>query len=110
MTNNKPIQPIPYWTPNGEVSVSYLGFKDFRDYHFDNGNGFVYYCLITMVNNGTQVITDENDNPITIQLPDSALEVFNSKIEIPSNIMAQWGADDQIIFDYVAQELSITLV
>lgn len=110
MSNNKAIQPISFWTPNGAVSVSYLGFKDFSDYHFDNGNGSVYYCLISMVNNGTQTITDENGLETIVTIPDSAAEVYNGKIEIPSNIMAQWGADDQVIFDYVAQQLNLTLV
>lgn len=110
MTNNKAIQPIPYWTPSGQVDVSFIGFKNFSDYHFDNGNGYVYYCLITMVNNGTQVITDDNGNETTIAIPESAIEVYNGKIEIPSSTMAQWGADDNIIFDYVAQELQLILV
>lgn len=110
MPNNKAIQPILFWTPNGEINVSVIGFKDFSDYHFDNGSGWVYYCLISMESNGFQTIIDENGVETTIPMPESAVEVFNDKIEIPSSVMAQWGADDQIIFDYVAQQLNLTLV
>lgn len=110
MPNNKEIQPISFWTPNGEINVSVIGFKNFSDYHFDNGSGYVYYCLISMESNGFQTIIDDNGYESTMPMPQTAIEVYNDKIHIPSNIMAQWGADDQIIFNYIAQELQLTLV
>ncbi len=36
--------------------------------------------------------------------------VANGWIPLTFPIVSTWGADDQPIFDYVAQELSITLV
>lgn len=110
MSNNKAIQPISFWTPSGVVNVSYLGFKNFSDYHFDNGNGNLYYCLISMVNNGTQTIIDENGDEQIVTIPDSAVEVYNGILEIPSNIMADWGADDTVIFNFAAEQLGLTLV
>lgn len=106
MSNTRPIQPIQVWTPNGLKSATFLGLSDFFDYHFDNGGGMVTYLLIGMESQGTT--TDENGNVVT--LPDVAIEYIKDNLSIPSNIVNQWGASDDIIFNYVANTLNLTLI
>lgn len=90
--NTRQIQPITAWTPEGQKEISVLALSNFSDYHFDNGSGIVEYKLIS------------------VDLELGATEHFIGKIEIPSSIVQQWGADDEPIFQYVAQTLGITLI
>jgi hypothetical protein len=88
--NTRQIEPISTWSPEtGNITLNTLVLKDFHHYFFDGGNGLVSYCL----KNST-----------------ADVEYFNANIEIPSNIMQQWGASDDIIFQYVANALGLILV
>jgi hypothetical protein len=91
--NVRPIQPIPIWTPQGEKSLTYLALANFFDYHFDGGSGKVTYKLIAM----------EGE-------PQAAVDYVINNLEIPSSIIQQWGDDDSIIWDYVANTLGLTLI
>ena len=92
MSNTKQIQPIQIWTPDGEKSINVLALTNFFDYHFDDGAGKVEYKLVGV------------DSEL------GAIEYFIGNVEIPSSIVQQWGADDTIIWDYVATTLNLTLV
>ena len=105
MSNTRQIQPVQIWTPSGQKEASVLTLVNFFDYHFDDGAGKVSYKLIGMVSNTT---TDDNGN--TINLPASAVEYITATLDIPSNIIQQWGASDDIIWNYVAQQLNLTLI
>jgi hypothetical protein len=96
MANTRQIQPTTIWSPMGNVQATFLGLIDFFNYHFDNGGGTATYTLIGMVDNGDGVPT--------------ATELYVSNIGIPSEIVQQWGASDEIIFQYVATTLGLTLV
>lgn len=88
--NTRKIQTTSTWSPeSGNVTLDALVLKDFHHYFFDGGNGTVSYTL----KNST-----------------SDMEYFNNNIEIPSNILEQWGASDDIIFNYVASQLGLTIV
>ena len=88
--NTRQIQPIQSWSPEeGNITIDILCLKDFLHYFFDGGGGIVSYSLS---NSQTQ------------------LDYFSGNIEIPSNIIQQWGASDDIIFDYVANALSLTII
>jgi hypothetical protein len=87
--NKKEIQPIEVWSETGVVSANALCLKDFYHYHFDDGDGKVSYT-----------IADFN----------SDIDYISGVIDIPSNIIQQWGADDTIIWDYVANSLSLTII
>jgi hypothetical protein len=92
MSNTRQIQPINIWSPDGEKQINTLALTNFFDYHFDDGSGKVEYKLISV------------DSDL------GATEYFVGNIEIPSSIVQQWGADDTIIWDYVATALNLTLV
>lgn len=90
--NTRAIQPIQVWTPDGSKTVTFLGLFNFFDYHFDNGSGKVEYKLISVD-------------------PDlGATDCFIGNLDIPSSIIQQWGPSDDIIFNYVATTLGLTII
>ena len=93
MSNTRQIKPVQIWTANGQKEASVLALTNFFDYHFDDGNGKVTYKLIGM----------EGE-------PASAIEYITADIEIPSSIIQNWGADDSIIWNYVAEQLNLELL
>jgi len=90
MSNTRQIKPVQIWTANGQKEASILALTNFFDYHFDDGNGKVTYKLIGM----------EGE-------PTSAYEYITANIEIPSSIIQNWGADDSIIWNYIAEQLNL---
>ncbi|MFN5250652.1 MAG: hypothetical protein ACK5DE_06360 [Bacteroidota bacterium] len=42
--------------------------------------------------------------------PESAYDYFLGTVEIPASVVQQWGASDDIIFDYVANQLNLTII
>lgn len=93
MSNTKQIQPVQIWTATGQKEVTILALTNFFDYHFDDGGGKVTYKLIGM----------EGD-------PASAIEYITADVNIPSSIIQQWGASDDIIWNYVANFLNLVLL
>ena len=79
---------------------------DFFNYHFDNGGGTVTYQLIGVQDNGTSRLEDGT----IVQNPTSLVVLFQSNLQVPSSVVQQWGASDQIMFEYVATTLGLTLV
>lgn len=92
MSNTRKIQPIQIWTANGQKEVNTLALNNFFDYHFDDGSGKVEYKLI--------YANDET----------GAIDYIVAIIEIPSSVVQQWGADDSIIWNYVANSLNLQLL
>lgn len=87
--NKKEIQPIEVWSETGVVSANALCLKDFYHYHFDDGDGKVSYTIADL---------------------SSDIDYISGIIDIPSAIIQQWGASDDIIWIYVASKLNLTLV
>lgn len=88
--NTRKIQTTNTWSPQtGNVTLDTLVLKDFHHYFFDGGSGLVSYTLKNSI---------------------SDTEYFNANIEIPSNVLEQWGASDDIIFNYVAGQLGLTII
>lgn len=106
MANTRQIQPTPIWTATGNVPATYLGLINFYGYHFNDGPGTVEYTLIGMQDNGSFV--DDEGNTI-VNAP-SAVDLFKGSLGIPAATVQQWGPSDDIIFEYVAQTLGLTLV
>ncbi len=96
MAKTRQIEPTLIWSPTGNSEATFLGLIDFFNYHFDNGGGTATYSLIGMQNNADGIPT--------------AVDLYISNIQIPSEIVQQWGASDQIMFEYVATTLGLTLV
>ena len=87
------IKELPIPQPKSDevrVKIKYFGIcgSDLH-YFFDGGGGIVSYSLS---NSQTQ------------------LDYFLGNIDIPSSTIQQWGASDDIIFDYVANSLSLTII
>lgn len=106
MSNTRAIQPISIWSSSGTNNAIYLGLTNFYDYHFDNGGGTVSYVLIGMQDNGSNILEDGT----VIQNPPSAVDLYNGNLLVPSSVVQQWGESDEIIFQYVASQLGLTLI
>ena len=92
MTNTRNITPISAWTASGQQTVTMFSITDFFNYGFlPNCEGTVTYRLFN-----TQ--------------GESAEELIVGNLQIPSEIVQQWGTDDGIIFIYVAQKLGFTII
>lgn len=92
MTNTRNITPISAWTALGQQTVTMFSLTDFFNY------GFLPFCEGTVT---YRLFNTEGE---------SAVELIVSQLQIPSEIVQQWGADDGIIFDYVAQQLGFTII
>lgn len=84
----KEIQTIQIWSPLGYKEIKYIDLIDFSGYKFDNGTGNVTYILLGL---------DE-------------IGYYENKIEIPANIIQQWGADDDIIWSYIGTTLGLVFI
>jgi hypothetical protein len=93
MSNTRNIEPKTIWTASGDKVATILSLTNFFDYHFDDGGGMVSYVLSGF----------EGD-------PQSVVSYFVGNLPIPSDIIQQWGASDDIIFDYVALQLGLVIV
>jgi len=102
--NTRHIQPTQIWTPLGNKEATILSLYNFTDYHFDNGGGKVYYKLI-----GMQPVITVNDEGTEISTP-VANDYYLGVVDIPSNIVQQWGASDDVIWDYVATQINVILI
>ena len=92
MSNTRTIQPIQIWTPSGNKDINVLGLTNFFDYYFDNGPGKVEYKLISA-------------DPML-----GATDCYVGTLDVPASIIQQWGASDDIIFQYVADTLGVILI
>lgn len=92
MSNTKKIQTIQIWSPTGQKSIDTLSLTNFFDYHFDDGNGKIQYKLIS---------SDELNG---------ATDVYTSILEIPSDIIQQWGTSDDVIWEYVGEQLGLVFI
>lgn len=101
--NTRKIKPKNLWTPEGEKTATILSLTNFENYNFDGGGGMVTYKLLGMESPGKS--TDENGN--LIDMPPAAKEYFKGNVLIPADIVAQWGASDEIIWSFVAAFLKI---
>lgn len=91
--NTRQIQPKAIFTQNGEKNATIFTIYNMNNYHFDNGICVVNFKLLGM----------EGD-------PESAIEYYRGDSVIPADIVSQWGTDDNIIFDYVASQLGLTII
>jgi len=93
--NTRVIEPITVFTADGQKEVSLLSLVNFCGYNFLNSSGVVSYILSGL---------------ITVDGVDSYVEYIHNTLEVPSSIIQQWGADDEIIFDYVTITLGLTMI
>lgn len=90
-----------------------LRIDNFESYNFKGEPGHVHYVICAYV---VELGFDEvTGNPVPDGQGGQAYTIFkypmqSGSIELTDAVVSQWGADDQIIFDYVAQQLQLTLV
>jgi hypothetical protein len=106
MSNTRAIQPTDIWTATGNASATYLGLVNFCGYRFDDGPGMVEYTLIGLKDNGSTTLEDGT----VIQNPQNAVDLYKAFIDVPSAVIQQWGTSDEIIFEYVATTLGLTII
>lgn len=90
-----------------------LRIDNFESYDFKGDPGHVHYTIIDYV------VELGFDDVTGLPIPDGnggqAFTIFKYPIQsgslpLTSSVVNQWGADDQVIFDYVVQELQLKLV
>jgi hypothetical protein len=94
--NQREIVSFDIWKEGVFHPVNVLKLGSYSGYDFIASPGQVHYDLIH----------HEQDVDGSI----IEMVVADGYVPLTFALVQQWGADDQIIFDYVAQELAITLV
>ena len=90
-----------------------LRIENFESYDFKGDPGHVHYTICDyVVELGFDEVTGD---PVPDGQGGQAFTIFKyplneGLIALTDTVVNQWGADDQIIFDFVAQELGLTLV
>lgn len=90
-----------------------LRIDNFEDYNFKGDAGHVNYTICAyLVELGFDEVTGQ---PVPDGQGGQAFTIFkypmkSGLIALTDTVVNQWGADDQVIFDYVAQELQLTLI
>jgi len=94
--NQREIVSFDIWKEGVFHPVNVLRLSLYSGYDFIASPGQVHYDLIHH----------------EVDVDGSIMEevVADGNVPLTFPLVASWGADDQPIFDYVAQELSITLV
>ena len=98
MSNTRQIQPKQIWE-DGEKNANLLSLTNFSDYHFDGGSGKVNYTL-----SGIETKVTESE---TFSV---AVEYYNGVVDIPAEVVNQWGASDEVIWSYVCSTLNLILI
>lgn len=91
-------------------STHLLRIENYINYNFSNNPGYVEY---TICKYEEVLCWDEiTGDPILAQDNTQAYLIYKwpegtGTLDLTLDIVNQWGADDQIIFDYVIQELGL---
>ena len=90
-----------------------LRIDNFENYNFKGDPGDVNYTICAyVVELGFDEVTGQ---PIPDGNGGQAFTIFkypmqSGTLPLTDTVVSQWGSDDQIIFDYVAQQLNLTLI
>jgi hypothetical protein len=79
------IEPVTVWKNGGAQQAEKIAIYQFYNYDFAGDSGAVAYRLL---NADDDILTDE-------------------RLRLPEALVADWGADDQPIFDYVLETLKL---
>ena len=86
--NEREITPLNLWINGVSSTATIIKLDGYSGYNFVDSPGEAHYIL-----------TDSDKNSIV-----------QGVVELDWQTVADWGADDQVIFDYVAQQLNLTLI
>jgi hypothetical protein len=88
--NTRKIYPRASWSPEGgDITIDTLCLKDFFHYFFDGEGGKVSY---------------------TLSNSQTGLDYFSGNINVPASVVQEWGASDDIIFEFVAIALNLIII
>lgn len=85
MENLISITPVTGWYNGSNKTMSKIRFERLTGYHFDNNGARVNYALL-----------DDDEETIT-----------GGGIAIPAEVFNAWTTDDNIIFNYVLEQLNL---
>ena len=94
--NQREITPISIWSDGYTYQANVLRVSLYTGYDFIASPGQVHYDLI------------QHEEDVDGSIYEAVLASGN--VPLTYALVANWGADDQPIFDYVAQQLQLTLV
>lgn len=86
--NERAIQPLNIWQNGVSTTATIIRLDGYSGYNFVDNPGEAHYILM-----------DEDKNSIV-----------QGVVQLDWDTVADWGADDQVIFDYVAQQLNLVLI
>lgn len=99
--NERLIQPIATWVNGQAKTLEVLRLDNYFQYDFLMCPGRVHYCLCEVV---TVTDTDENGNTTTRE---EARSIIDGNVDLTWDLVNDWGEDDDIIFEYVLNELNL---
>lgn len=79
----------------------FVRIDKYADYDFASKPGYVEYSVCSY--NIEYYPQPDGSNPYIIFKP----VLYSGTLELTLQIVNQWGADDQIVFDYVIQQLNL---
>lgn len=94
--NQREIVPIQIWSDGTFYNVNVLTLTNYMGYDFISSAGQVQYSLVQW------------EQGVDGSIYESVIAQGN--VPLTYALVAVWGADDQPIFDFVAQHLQLTLV
>lgn len=90
--NTRNIQPVEFWTPEGNQSAGEILLYNFHGYNFDGTDSVVSYKIGNTAETGKWTSLSEGS------------------VKLPDEVVQAWGEDDEPIFDYVIAQLGLTEV
>lgn len=99
--NARQIQSINTWKDGQSITIDYLTLTNYVQYDFKGNQGEVYYSLSIKKD-----ILDDDGNIADVQM----IPILSGTIQLTDSVTTQWGQDDQVIFNYVANQLNIVLI
>ena len=98
--NIRPIQPISFWQNGDVVEASHLMLYNFHGYDFNDMPSRVSYKLLLLIpTSGSEADGIAEPNYVS---------VYENSVLLPYEIVSVWGEDDEIIWDYVFEQLNLT--
>lgn len=94
MINTRKINPVNFWSKDGDKSADTILLYNFHGYNFDGTPSWVSYKL--------GVIEQLDEESVRF------VSYFDGSVTLPNTIVQSWGADDEPIFSFVISELNLT--
>jgi hypothetical protein len=97
MENTRTIKPISIWNNGKTQKASSLMLYNFGGYDFATGEEcFVSYRLGNIVAAEDETMGDRFES------------LVENSVKLPSDLVAEWGEDDEPIWQFVITELNLT--